>query len=38
MEAATGRDSGTDRLREGSIGLPQVLFRSITHMAPGAAI
>jgi amino acid transporter len=27
-----------DRLREGSIGLPQVLFQSITHMAPGAAI
>ena len=27
-----------DRLRERSIGLPQVLFQSITHMAPGAAI
>lgn len=27
-----------DRLREHSIGLPQVLFQSITHMAPGAAI
>src|SRR3954454_1224225 len=38
MEAATARESGTDRLREGSIGLPQVLFQSITHMAPGAAI
>jgi len=32
--------AGTEgnRLREGSIGLPQVLFQSITHMAPGAAI
>lgn len=29
---------GFDRLREHSIGLPQVLFQSITHMAPGAAI
>jgi amino acid transporter len=40
MEAATvsGRRAGADRLREGSIGLPQVLFQSITHMAPGAAI
>jgi amino acid transporter len=38
MEAATSRDGGTDRLREGSIGLAQVLFQSITHMAPGAAI
>lgn len=27
-----------DRLREHAIGLPQVLFQSITHMAPGAAI
>jgi amino acid transporter len=27
-----------DHLREHSIGLPQVLFQSITHMAPGAAI
>src|SRR5712691_930646 len=27
-----------DRLREHSIGLPQVLFQSITHMAPGAAV
>src|SRR6058998_2389718 len=26
------------RLREESIGLPQVLFQAITHMAPGAAI
>jgi len=30
--------AGFDRLREHSIGLPQVLFQSITHMAPGAAI
>jgi amino acid transporter len=27
-----------DRLREHSIGLPQVVFQSITHMAPGAAV
>jgi hypothetical protein len=38
MEAATASAPGTDRLREGSIGLAQVLFQSITHMAPGAAI
>jgi amino acid transporter len=35
---AAGAPSEFDRLREGSIGLPQVLFQSITHMAPGAAI
>jgi amino acid transporter len=35
MEAGTAR---YDHLRERSIGLPQVLFQSITHMAPGAAI
>jgi amino acid transporter len=35
MEAPS---AAPDRLREGSIGLPQVLFQSITHMAPGAAI
>jgi amino acid transporter len=34
--AAPRRDF--DHLRERSIGLPQVLFQSITHMAPGAAI
>jgi hypothetical protein len=34
MEAGTTGN----RLREGAIGLPQVLFQSITHMAPGAAI
>src|SRR4051812_48005320 len=27
-----------DHLREHSIGLPQVVFQSITHMAPGAAV
>src|ERR1051325_1227943 len=27
-----------DHLREHSIGLPQVLFQSITHMAPAAAV
>src|SRR3954467_6864066 len=37
MEA--GSVSGSfDRLRVHSIGLPQVLFQSITHMAPGAAV
>ena len=35
MEAGSAR---FDHLRERSIGLPQVLFQSITHMAPGAAI
>jgi len=35
MEASSAR---FDHLRERSIGLPQVLFQSITHMAPGAAI
>ena len=30
--------SSSDQLRRESIGLPQVLFQSITHMAPGAAI
>jgi amino acid transporter len=37
MEAsAAGRDF--DHLREHSIGLPGVLFQSITHMAPAAAV
>ena len=35
MEAGAGR---FDHLREHSIGLPQVLFQSITHMAPAAAV
>src|SRR5438477_5231254 len=35
MEAGT---RSFDHLREHSIGLPQVLFQSITHMAPAAAI
>ena len=38
MEAGTAPARSFDRLREHSIGLPQVLFQSITHMAPGAAI
>jgi amino acid transporter len=38
MEAATAPARDFDHLREHSIGLPQVLFQSITHMAPGAAI
>jgi amino acid transporter len=38
MEAGAARAPSFDRLREHSIGLPQVLFQSITHMAPGAAI
>jgi len=33
-----GDARGFDRLREHSIGLPQVLFQSITHMAPAAAV
>jgi amino acid transporter len=38
MEAGAARPQSFDHLRENSIGLPQVLFQSITHMAPGAAI
>ena len=39
MEAATaGEPRRFDHQREHSIGLPQVLFQSITHMAPAAAI
>lgn len=38
MEAGSARPDSFDHLRENSIGLPQVLFQSITHMAPGAAI
>src|SRR3954451_18493814 len=36
MEAGAGRRF--DHLREHSIGLPGVLFQSITHMAPAAAV
>src|SRR5438067_12774622 len=36
--AARAEAGSFDHLREESIGLPQVLFQSITHMAPGAAI
>src|SRR5262245_36710301 len=39
MDAATaGEPRRFDRLRVHSIGLPQVLFQSITHMAPAAAV
>jgi amino acid transporter len=38
MEAGVVRSGSFDRLREHSIGLPQVLFQSITHMAPAAAV
>jgi amino acid transporter len=38
MESATSAGRGFDHLREHSIGLPQVLFQSITHMAPAAAV
>jgi len=38
MEAARVPGRSFDHLREHSIGLPQVLFQSITHMAPGAAV
>jgi amino acid transporter len=38
MEAAPSGGGRFDHLREHSIGLPQVLFQSITHMAPAAAV
>jgi amino acid transporter len=38
MEGATSAARAFDHLREHSIGLPQVLFQSITHMAPAAAV
>jgi amino acid transporter len=38
MEAATVEPRRFEHLREHSIGLPQVLFQSITHMAPAAAV
>src|SRR5207253_5567463 len=38
MEAAPASGGRFEHLREHSIGLPQVLFPSITHMAPGAAV
>ena len=36
--SAAPERGGFDHLREHSIGLPQVLFQSITHMAPAAAV
>ena len=36
--AGEQKEPGFDHLREHSIGLPQVLFQSITHMAPAAAV
>jgi amino acid transporter len=36
--AAAGERREFEQLRVHSIGLPQVLFQSITHMAPGAAV
>jgi len=41
VEASTPTTTPTrqfDHLREHSIGLPEALFQSITHMAPGAAV
>src|ERR671923_2458070 len=38
MEAGVRQAPSIDQLRQEAIGLPQVLFQSITHMAPGAAI
>src|SRR3954449_11738091 len=38
MEGAPAASRSFEHLREHSIGLPQVLFQSITHMAPGAAV
>src|SRR4051794_36769457 len=37
-DSAAPERGGFDHLREHSIGLPQVLFQSITHMAPAAAV
>src|SRR3954466_13875268 len=38
MEGASAAPRSFQHLREHSIGLPQVLFQSITHMAPAAAV
>src|SRR3954454_23416280 len=38
MAESAGAPRTFEHLREHSIGLPQVLFQSITHMAPGAAV
>jgi amino acid transporter len=38
LEARSVPGAGFDHLRERSIGLPEVLFQSITHMAPAAAV
>jgi amino acid transporter len=38
MAAEADRSRSFDHLREHSVGLPETLFQSITHMAPGAAI
>src|SRR3954467_15083090 len=38
MEGASAGPRSFQHLREHSIGLPQVLFQSITHMAPAAAV
>src|SRR4051794_39750239 len=38
MEGSARAPRTFEHLREHSIGLPQVLFQSITHMAPGAAV
>ena len=38
MEAASASGGRFEHLREHSIGLPQVMFQSITHMAPAAAV
>jgi amino acid transporter len=38
VEAGVAPSRAFDRLREHSVGLPETLFQSITHMAPGAAI
>src|SRR3954463_5810536 len=38
MEAGVVPSRSFERLRVHSIGLPQVLFQSITHMAPAAAV
>jgi amino acid transporter len=38
MARSSGQSDVAPRLQEGAIGLAQVLFQSITHMAPAAAV
>ncbi len=38
VSRGAGRRAGQPQLRRGAVGLREVLFQSITAMAPGAAI